>query len=168
MKRVIFLNLYLIKFEAMRKTSLLLVIILVPIAVAAQEANQLKWLVGTWRISTGNGYVVEQWKQKNDSTFSGRSMFVKASGDSTLQETIELSVRKGKWVYTPTIANQNNGQPVAFPVIFVGRGEFICENKSHDFPQRISYRRVKNNLHASIEGARGAKYMKQNFDFTNE
>jgi hypothetical protein len=145
-----------------------LFLLVISITGNAQKADQLKWLVGTWKINTGNGYVVERWKQTNDSTLSGISTFVKVPGDSVTQETIELSLRKGEWSYIPTVANQNNRLPVKFNVVFVGRAEFISENPGHDFPQRIAYRRIKNALHASIEGKRNGKYSKQNFDFTNE
>jgi hypothetical protein len=131
----------------------------------AQKATQFSWLVGTWKMNAGSGYVIEQWKQLNDSTFRGKSLFVKAPGDSMLQESIELSFRKGEWSYNPTVVDQNNRQPVKFQVIFIGKGEFICENPVHDFPQRIAYRRIKNSLFASIEGTRNGKYSKVNFDF---
>lgn len=146
----------------------LAIAILLPVDVQAQKTDQLRWLLGTWRINTGNGYIVEQWKQKNDSTFSGKSMFVKAAGDSAVQETIELSLRKGEWSYTPTVVDQNDGKPVKFKVTFIGRAEFICENPDPDFPQRIAYRRIKSALYASIEGKRNGKYSKQNFDFSIE
>ncbi|MFN6088550.1 MAG: DUF6265 family protein, partial [Cyclobacteriaceae bacterium] len=123
-----------------------------------QKATQFSWLVGTWKMNAGSGYVIEQWKQLNDSTFRGKSLFVKAPGDSMLQESIELSFRKGEWSYNPTVVDQNNRQPVKFQVIFIGKGEFICENPVHDFPQRIAYRRIKNSLFASIEGTRNGKY----------
>lgn len=131
----------------------------------AQKANQLNWLVGTWKMNAGSGHVIEQWKQSNDSTFQGKSLFVKAPGDSVLQESIELSLRKGEWSYNPTVVDQNNRQPVKFQIIFIGKGEFICENPAHDFPQRIAYRRIQNSLFASIEGKRKRKYAKVNFDF---
>lgn len=150
----------------MRKSLPFLIVTLFQIAAIAQKADQLKWLVGTWKINAGNGYIVEQWKQTNDSTFSGKSMFVKAAGDSVLQETIELSLRNGEWNYTPTVVGQNNSKPVKFSIIYIGRSEFICTNPDHDFPQRIAYRRIKSSLQASIEGRRNGKYIKQNFDFT--
>lgn len=134
----------------------------------AQKATQFSWLVGTWKMNARSGYVIEQWKQLNDSTFRGKSLFVKAPGDSMLQESIELSFRKGEWSYNPTVVDQNNRQPVKFQVIFIGKGEFICENPVHDFPQRIAYRRIKNSLFASIEGTRNGKYSKVNFDFLIE
>lgn len=152
----------------MIKKATFFIISILPIVVNAQKADQLKWLVGTWKINTGNGYVVEQWKQKNDSTFSGKSMFVKAVGDSAIQETIELVFRNGSWSYNPRVANQNDGKAVQFSILFMSRAEFISENLNHDFPQRIAYRRVKNMLFASIEGRQKGKYVKQNFDFTNE
>lgn len=134
----------------------------------AQKATQFSWLVGTWKMNARSGHVIEQRKQLNDSTFRGKSLFVKAPGDSRLQETIELSFRKGEWSYNPTVVDQNNRQPVKFQVIFIGKGEFICENPVHDFPQRIAYRRIKNSLFASIEGTRNGKYSKVNFDFLIE
>lgn len=137
-------------------------------ALIAQKNSTPTWLAGTWKINTGNGSIVEQWKVLNDSTLQGKSMFVKTAGDSALQETLVLSYRKGEWNYTSTVVGQNNNLPVSFKIIFMGRTEFISENKTHDFPQRISYRRIKNNLFASIEGARNGKYTKQNFDFVSE
>lgn len=136
--------------------------------LSAQKSAAPIWLVGTWKINTGNGFIIEQWKQVNDSTLQGKSMFVKAAGDSVLQESLELSYRKGVWSYVSAVVGQNKGLPVAFKLIYLGRTEFISENPAHDFPQRIAYRRVKNTLFASIEGNRKGKYNKQNFDFTTE
>lgn len=134
----------------------------------AQKSDAMKWIVGTWKINAGQGFIVEKWKLKNDSTFTGTSHFVKAENDSALQETLELSFRKGEWAYTSTVVGQNNNSPVAFKIIFLGRAEFISENKAHDFPQRIAYRRVKNQLFASIEGNSKGKFRKQNFDFVTD
>jgi Domain of unknown function (DUF6265) len=134
----------------------------------AQQSTSLKWIVGTWRIATPNGTVIEKWKVANDSTFTGKSFFVKTNGDSIPQETIELRLRKGEWAYVPTVQGQNNNQPTIFKVVFMGKEEFISTNPTHDFPQRIAYRRVKNQLFASIEGSGKGKYGKQNFDFQGD
>lgn len=152
----------------MRTTICIISLLLGHSFAGAQKASPLNWLAGTWKMNTGSSYVIEQWKQLNDSTFRGKSLFVKAPGDSVLQESIELSLRKGEWSYNPTVVDQNNRQPVKFQIIFIGKGEFICENPAHDFPQRISYRRNQNSLFASIEGKRKGKYAKVNFDFLND
>jgi hypothetical protein len=108
---------------------------------------------------------MENWEVINDSTLAGKSFFIKDNKDTIPQETIELTFRNGTWNYIPTAIGQNNNQPVAFRVIFQKGSEFIAENPAHDFPQRIAYRRIKNQLFASIEGRMNGKYGKQNFDF---
>lgn len=131
----------------------------------AQKTETFKWLEGTWKINTGKGVIVEKWKIVNDSTLAGNSFFVKEGKDTIPQETIELSFRNGGWSYIPTAIGQNNNQPVEFKIIFQKGTEFIAENPAHDFPQRIAYRRIKDQLFASVEGRRSGKYGKQNFDF---
>ncbi len=129
------------------------------------QTDALKWIVGTWKISNGSTQIIEQWQQSNDSTFIGKSYFVKNNTDTIPQETIELAYRNGNWFYIPTVTNQNNRQPVSFQLIFIRGTEFVSENAAHDFPQRIAYRRTGNQLFASIEGRKNGKYSKQNFDF---
>jgi hypothetical protein len=152
----------------MKKISFSLLLLLSVHLLSAQKAEQMKWMAGTWKINTGSGSIVEQWHIANDSTLSGKSSFVKNGTDTIPQETIELAFRNGDWYYIPAVKNQNNNQPVSFKVILLKGSEFISENPAHDFPQRIAYRRIKNQLFASIEGRRNGKYSKQNFDFITE
>lgn len=153
----------------MQKQILFLAIIIFYASVInAQKTEQLKWMTGTWKINAGSGVIIEQWQITNDSTLSGKSYFVKNGKDTIPQETIELAFRGGEWHYIPTVKNQNNAQPVSFKVIFLKGTEFISENPAHDFPQRIAYRRIKNQLFASIEGKKNGKFGKQNFDFVSE
>jgi hypothetical protein len=153
----------------MKKAAFFLpVILLYTVSVTAQKTEQVKWMIGTWKINMGNNMIVEEWHIADDSTLSGKSYFIKNGTDTIPQETIELSYRKGEWYYTPTVKNQNNAQPVPFKIIFLKGTEFISENPTHDFPQRIAYRRIKNQLFASIEGKRNGKHGKQNFDFVAE
>jgi hypothetical protein len=132
----------------------------------AQKPDVLQWISGTWVIKTNRGDLVEKWWPMNDSTLRGTSVMVKASGDTVLQETLELQWRNNTWLYVPTVQGQNDSKPVVFTIIFLGRDEFIAQNLAHDFPQRIAYRRIKNQLFASIEGNNNGKYSKRNFDFT--
>lgn len=153
----------------MKKTSLsLLTLFLLAVTSIAQKPEQMKWMAGTWNINAGSGVIVEQWQIANDSTLIGKSFFVKNGTDTIPQENIELVFRNGEWYYIPTVINQNNTQPVGFKIIFLKGTEFISENPVHDFPQRIAYRRIKNQLFASIEGKKNGKYGKQNFDFVTQ
>ncbi|WP_353550472.1 DUF6265 family protein [Sediminibacterium sp. KACHI17] len=152
----------------MKKSTILILLLMGSIISYGQNNSAVQWMIGTWKISTPQGTILEIWQTKNDSTLQGRSLFVKSNGDSIPQETIELAYRKGDWYYSPTVMNQNDGNAVPFKIIFMRGTEFISENPTHDFPQRIAYRRIKQHMYASIEGKRNGKYSKQNFDFTNE
>jgi hypothetical protein len=148
-----------------------ILILLLPIFginATAQKTDAMKWLLGTWRLTTHRGVIVESWKLLNDSTLHGKSVIVKTSGDSILQESLEITLKKGQWAYISSVQGQNENKPVSFKVIFLKGEEFISENPTHDFPQRISYRRIKNNLFASIEGGNNGRFSKQNFDFIGE
>lgn len=73
--------------------------------------------------------------------------------------TMETS-RGNRIVYSPTVTNQNNGQPVRFELISTTGHRYIFENKKHDFPQRVIYHLVSNNaVHARIEGTKNGKQM---------
>ena len=66
--------------------------------------------------------------------------------------------------YIPTVKNQNNGEPVSFKLVSGKNGEFVFENKQHDFPQRIIYRNPNpDSLYARIEGYQQGKVHKEEF-----
>ena len=149
-----------------RKFIPLFVLTIMTGAARAQQPGAMNWLAGSWKISTANGVITENWTVVNDSTLAGNSYFTPTGKDSVLQETLSLEYRQGSWTYIPIVARQNNGQPVRFPVTFTRSSEFIAENPAHDFPQRIAYRRIGDAVFASIEGRRNGQYRKQNFDFS--
>lgn len=152
----------------MKKIFSCAVVLAISTIVFAQKSEQMKWMTGTWKINTGNAVIVEQWQIVNDSTLDGRSVLVRNGSDTIPQESIRLLYRNGDWYYIPIAKGQNNDQPVSFKVIYLKGTEFISENPAHDFPQRIAYRRIKNQLFASIEGKNKNRYGKQNFDFSAE
>ena len=126
------------------------------------------WLVGIWIISNPNGKVVESWSSLKNDVFQGESYFVKTDGEKIPQETMQIKKKNELWYYIPSVKNQNEGKPISFKMIFMGKTEFISENPVHDFPQRISYRRIGDELFATIEGQREGEYSKYNFDYSLE
>lgn len=154
-------------FKHMKKIIATLLLLAVMYSGNAQNSQPFSWMVGKWEIKTEKGRIIEEWQHTNDSTLSGKSYFLTNNNDSIPQETVELKYQNGSWYYIPVVKNQNNGQPVAFKIIYAQKNEFISENPVHDFPQRIAYRRVSGNLFASIEGSQKGKYRKQNFDFVH-
>jgi fructose-specific component phosphotransferase system IIB-like protein len=152
----------------MKKLFACAALVLISAFAFAQKSEEMKWMTGTWKINAGNAVIVEKWQIANDSTLNGKSVLVKNGSDTIPQETIQLIYRNGNWYYVPVAKGQNNDQPVSFKVIYLKGSEFVSENPSHDFPQRIAYRRIKSQLFASIEGKNKNRYAKQNFDFSTE
>src|SRR5262245_40337641 len=65
-------------------------------------------------------------------------------------EQLRLHVQAGKLVYTATPVRQKETD---FPATMVSDTMLVFENAAHDFPQRISYRRVgPDKIVARIEG----------------
>lgn len=54
-------------------------------------------------------------------------------------------------------ASPQGGPPVAFALVSAGPGEAVFENRAHDYPQRIAYRRDGENLVATISLADGGR-----------
>lgn len=68
-----------------------------------------------------------------------------------IQETIRIENLKGTPVYSPRVANQNDGQEVHFTCLnqYSSRIEFV--NEQHDFPQFILYEFIhEDSLQATI------------------
>ncbi len=115
--------------------------------------SNLDWMVGTWQINNGNLY--EEWI-KMDQWLLGRSDKVEL-GDTVTLETMQITYRDEILHYIPTVVNQNDGQPILFPILRGAEEQVVFENKKHDFPQQIGYRKKgEKHIEAWIEG-RNAK-----------
>ena len=107
--------------------------------VRCQEFNAFQWLAGTWEMPKPNGsFRLEVWESNGPNALSGKGMKVIA-GDTTYLESIRLYLDEKDVWYTPTVTDQNGGQPVPFKLVSVVDHQYIFENPAHDFPQRIIY-----------------------------
>src|SRR5688572_19272400 len=96
---------------------LLFIIVLTQVCGCAPGIRSFDWLNGTWEMPNPNGsYRLETWEEKDRTTMTGKGM--KLVGiDTTLLESIQLYAdRKDIW-YVPTVADQNDGAPVAFKMV---------------------------------------------------
>lgn len=138
------------------KKLLLISFVFTSISVSAQftleDFKPLHNLFGNWTFQTKKGVLHENWSKTSDSTMNGYSYLI-SSTDSIPQETVELWFLNGKITYTPTTVSQNEGNPVVFTLVRIDSGQYIFENKNHDFPTEIKYKIVDmNTMHASIAG----------------
>jgi hypothetical protein len=125
-----------------------------PSAVPAQSAPtvaQVGWMAGCWEQSAGARVIEEQWMRPRAGLMLGVSRTV--VGDSLREyEQVALFARGGHLVYAATPARQ---APAEFVSIAVSDSAVTFENPTHDFPQRVIYRRRgADSLLARVEGMR--------------
>jgi hypothetical protein len=110
------------------------------------------WLQGEWISTQDSIDFVESWKALSDSVFEGHGNAYK--GDTVLfSEELQIR-RKGDTIYyIPTVADQNQGQPVWFRFTKTDSASFLAENPAHDFPKTILYElKGKDSLIATLKG----------------
>lgn len=127
-----------------------------PGAAQPRAAVDLRWLAGCWELTRANGDRVQEiWEQPTGDSIAGRAqVFRPARGDAPARrlnaERTWIRVRAGVIEYEA----QPEGQARAvFTADSAGAAHLSFVNPAHDFPQRITYRRVSaDSLVASIGG----------------
>lgn len=127
------------------------------------DFEKTEWLIGTWEYKTTKGSIYEVWNKTNDNELSGKSYVLKDK-DTVVLENLRLVQEHDKLFYIPLVKNQNNGLPVRFLATKVLAAQLVFENPKHDFPQKISYTKLKSDsLVAEISGMRHGQLSKQTF-----
>ena len=133
------------------------------------ELEKMNWLVGEWENKMPEGVLTETWVAYNDSTFLGRTVFIKEK-DTLHYEEIVLTQKGETLLYIPTIKGQNDDKPVEFKMTeSKTENEFAFENPKHDYPQKIVYKKVSDtNLVATISGKQQGKPSSESFPMTKK
>jgi hypothetical protein len=155
MKKILFIN-------------LLLVILLCNCNFSKNQKiknlDELNWLLGEWEQRSKESLFVEKWLKTNDNKFSGNSYMIQ-NNDTVFTEQITLELSNNELQYKTNVNNQNNSETICFTLISNKNKEYIFENKLHDFPQRIVYKKNgKDSLNAYIEGKVEGVYKKEEFN----
>jgi hypothetical protein len=128
-----------------------------------QKFRHFEWLIGSWANLSDDGNFYENWTKINDSSYSAFS-YMTITGDTVFSETVELKLVDNEIYYVVAASGQNEGQAVSFRLVSNENGEFVFENKGHDFPQRIIYKHpAPDSIHARIEGTVNGKFSMQEF-----
>jgi hypothetical protein len=129
------------------------------------KIDQLSFMLGNWELKTAKGKITEHWQKSSDSLI-GKSYRHQANGDSILMETLTIKKINGILNYCSQVTGQNDGQTVNFKLLPVQGKNFIFENPSHDFPQRIVYQNQgKDSMLAWIEGDKNGQKRKSEFQY---
>lgn len=131
-------------------------LLLAALAAQADEAGpdwpDLGWLSGYW-LSCANGREVsETWSDRRGDLMLGTSMTFSPSG-ATGWEQMRIAPSTMGGFDSLSFYAQPGGQSAAeFPMARAGSNEIVFEDPSHDFPQRVIYRRDGAQLVGRIEG----------------
>lgn len=120
------------------------------LAARSPTIEQVAWLQGCWVSASAQRVVEENWTAPRGRSMIGVSRTVR--GDSLVEyELVVLRAQPGALVYEA----HPSGQPAgAFTAATASDTAVVFENRLHDFPQRIGYRRVgADSLVAWIEGS---------------
>jgi len=102
-----------------------------------KDLSKLEWMLGKWKIDEENNF--ETWTKVNDQYYFGRSYRIYATGDTVVNESIDLVIRDNEILYIPTVKTSKGNHNVPFKMISDSDKYFIFENKENDFPKKISY-----------------------------
>jgi uncharacterized protein DUF6265 len=128
--------------------------------------DALAWFRGCWVYTSPRVIIEEHWTSPSGGSMLGMSRTLRRNpgGDSTIAwEFIRLYARGTDLVY----AAQPHNQPAAeFVSEKVSDAEAVFANPAHDFPQRIIYRRVRNDsLRARVEGMQNGRTRGSDFPY---
>ncbi len=124
--------------SARAAAALLLATVGLAAPVAAQgPIDHAAWLSGCWEARTPTRSVFEMWMPPSGGVMMGAGRTV-VNGVTREFEQLRLHVRGDTLVYTAIPSRQRETD---FPSTHASRDSLVFENLSHDFPQRVIYRR---------------------------
>ena len=111
-------------------------------------AEGMGWLQGNWCLTTETQSVEEVWSSDVAGNLIGMSRTVTDGKVVSFEFMRIVTDHEG----THFIAQPGGGAATTFSATEVSRKQIKVENRQHDFPQRIVYRREGESLSATISG----------------
>lgn len=138
---------------------------LIVVALALQSFNpdvsRLGWLSGHWRTeAAANGSWTEEiWSGPDGASLLGLNRTVRGSETRAFEFMRIAADAQGPAFFV----SPSGAPPVRFAMVDARRGVVAFENRAHDYPQRIVYRREGDTLIATISLADGSRAMSWTF-----
>lgn len=121
--------------------------LLIAAPLPAQSASA-PWMEGCW----ADGRVQESWTRMPDGTLLGAGMMLRED-QRVITERLLLEVARDRVTY---IAEPTGQTRTRFPAVTANGDSLVVANVDHDFPQRITYRRVgSDTMLVAVTGTEG-------------
>jgi hypothetical protein len=130
----------------------LLMVMAAPASSAGPAAGGLDWMAGTWESSDGERWTEEHWSAPRGGTMIGYS---RSGRGDTLREFEFIRIAPAADDVLVYHASPGGRPPVPFRLVEQGENRAGFANPSHDFPQRITYRRDGDRMVATISAMDG-------------
>jgi len=122
----------------------------------------LDWIAGCWTLASAQATTEEHWMRPAGGTMLGMSRTVRG-GKTTEYEFLQIRETTNGLEY---VAKPSGQTEATFPVKTIEAGAVVFENPTHDFPQRIIYRKTgEKTATARIEGTRNGQLRGIDFPF---
>ena len=127
----------------------------------APSIKQLHWLKGKWsRVSAGVEHI-ETWQIKKDSLLEVEGYYLK-SDNKKVTEKLSIRWEKGELYYVADVPE--NKMPVYFKNTILNDSVAVFENRSHDYPNKITYiKESKRSFQVILNDNSGTKTRKFSF-----
>lgn len=110
--------------------------------------DALSWMAGCWDSAEGSASADECWLERRGNVMMGFHVDVFGNG-RVFFEYLRIVEEADAVNY---LASPMGGEPTAFRLVESDGHRAVFENPQHDWPQRITYWREGNSLHARAEG----------------
>lgn len=153
-----------------RRNKLILVLIAIFISteiysqtnIETNDINDLALLEGTWEADFGSFKYYEEWKMEDDKLI-GKGYRIK-EGETFNGEQLLLIKIHGYISYIATVGTQ---QPILFALKNRDHGNYVFENKEHDFPQKIIYNIIDNDtIKVYVSGEMNGEITQDEYNMT--
>lgn len=114
-----------------------------------ENLSELNWLLGTWQQQTTQKVTEEHWAAVSESSFEGKTTTRYTSKDSVYIEHLRLVAMLDGVFYLAMVPE--NPLPVPFKAMECQKHVAVFENQQHDFPQRLRYELIGEQLHIRVE-----------------
>ena len=145
----------------MKRALLLLAVLGIASSAVAQTASikDVAWLQGCWEQRDGDRVVEERWMPPRAGGMIGVGRTTR--GEKLIEhEYIVLTERDGRLAYEAHPSGQATATFMSRPM---AGHEVVFEDPTHDFPQRVHYKRTATGLDAEISLADGKKPVRWNY-----
>jgi len=117
-------------------------------AAPADDVAKLSWIAGSWVEEKAGVTTRETWLPPLGGTMAGAGQTNRDARPARV-EHMKITAEPAGATFTAFVPGQ---APTPFVLLPGKDGEAVFENKAHDFPQRVIYRRCGEDLCARVEG----------------